>query len=241
MRWSRYFLPPLREDPKDAEAVSHKLMVRAGCIRRLGSGAYSYLPFGLRALRKAVAIVREEMNSAGALELLLPALQPVELWKTTGRYDVLGDVLIRFKDRTGKEVALGPTHEEVVTDLVKELRSHKQLPLTVYQIQTKFRDELRPRFGVIRSKEFLMKDAYSFDTSVEGLQRSYQMMYDAYQRIFARCGVSVLACEADPGMMGGDVSHEFMAPADSGEDRVVQCSGCGYAANLEAAQCPPPI
>ena len=237
MRWSHYFLPTLREDPKDADAISHKLMLRAGLIRRLGSGAYSYLPFGLRALQKAMAIVREEMNRAGAQELLLPALQPVELWKTTGRYDVLGDVLIRFKDRTGREVALGPTHEEVVTDLLKEIRSHKHLPVTVYQIQTKFRDEPRPRGGIIRSKEFLMKDAYSFDLDQDGLNRSYQAMYEAYQRIFARCGLTVLACEADPGIMGGDVSHEFMAPSASGEDRVVRCEACGYAANLEAARC----
>jgi len=240
MRWSRYFLPTLREDPKDAEAVSHKLMVRAGLIRRLGSGAYSYLPFGLRALQKAAAIVREEMDRAGAQELLMPALQPLELWKATGRDTVLGEVLLRVKDRTGKEQVLGPTHEEVVTDLVKEIQSHKQLPLTVYQIQTKFRDEPRPRGGVIRSKEFLMKDAYSFDADAEGLARSYQAMYDAYQRIFRRCGMQVLACEADPGAMGGDVSHEFMAPAPSGEDRVVRCAGCGYAANLEAAKCPAP-
>ena len=240
MRWSQYFLPTLREDPKDADAISHKLMVRAGLIRRLGSGAYSYLPFGLRALQKAAAIVREEMNRTGAQELLLPALQPAELWKTTGRYDVLGDVLITFKDRTGKEVALGPTHEEVVTDLLKEIRSHKQLPLTVYQIQTKFRDEPRPRFGVLRSKEFLMKDAYSFDVDQDGLNKSYQAMYDAYQRIFKRCGLTALACEADPGMMGGEASHEFMAPSENGEDRVVQCAGCGYAANLQAATCQPP-
>ena len=237
MKWSHYFLPTLREDPKDAQALSHKLMVRAGLIRRLGSGAYSYLPFGLRALQKASQIVRDEMNRAGAQELLLPALQPLELWHATGRDALLGDVLIRFKDRTGKEMALGPTHEEVVTDLLKEVRSYKQLPLTVYQIQTKFRDEPRPRSGVIRSKEFLMKDAYSFDVDREGLTRSYQAMYDAYQRIFARCGLNVLACEADPGMMGGEVSHEFMAPAASGEDRVVHCGSCGYAANLEAATC----
>ena len=241
MRWSHYFLPTLREDPKDSEAISHKLMMRAGLIRRLGSGAYSYLPFGLRALQKASAIVREEMNRAGAQELLLPALQPIELWKATGRYDVLGDVLIRFKDRTGKEVALGPTHEEVVTDLLKEIKSYKQLPVTVYQIQTKFRDEPRPRFGVIRSKEFLMKDAYSFDVDQDGLNRSYQAMYDAYQRIYTRCGLKVLACEADPGIMGGDMSHEFMAPSDNGEDRIVQCKACGYAANLEAAKCPRPV
>src|SRR3989338_4265890 len=193
MRWSKLFLPTLREDPKDPEAISHKLMMRAGLIRRVGSGAYAYLPFGFRALQKAAAIVREEMNRAGAQELLLPAMQPVELWKTTGRYSVLGDVLIRFKDRTGKEVVLGPTHEEVVTEIVKELRSPKQLPVIVYQIQTKFRDEPRPRFGVLRSKEFLMKDAYSFDMTAEGLTRSYQAMYDAYTRIFERCGLNVLA------------------------------------------------
>ena len=241
MRWSQYFLPTLREDPKDAESVSHKLMLRAGLIRRLGAGAYTYLPFGLRALHKAAAIVREEMNRAGAQELLMPALQPTDLWKATGRYGVLGDVLITFKDRTGREMALGPTHEEVVTDLLKELRSHKQLPVIVYQIQTKFRDEPRPRFGVIRSKEFLMKDAYSFDVDAEGLHRSYQAMYHAYVRIFQRCGLTVLPCEADPGMMGGDISHEFMAPSPFGEDRVARCPRCGYAANLEAATCRPAV
>ncbi len=237
VRWSQYFLPTLREDPKDAEAVSHKLMVRAGLIRRLGSGAYSYLPFGMRALQKAAAIVRDEMNRAGAQELLLPILQPLELWKRTGREALLGDVLIRFTDRTGKALALGPTHEEVVTDLLSEITSHKHLPVTVYQIQTKFRDEPRPRFGVIRSKEFLMKDAYSFDVDEAGLDRSYQAMYEAYQRIFARCGLDVLACDADSGVMGGRVSRELMAPAESGEDHVVRCESCGYAANLEAAAC----
>ncbi|HEX9780091.1 MAG TPA: proline--tRNA ligase [bacterium] len=240
VRWSRYFLPTLREDPKDAEAVSHKLMMRAGLIRRLGSGAYSYLPFGKRALERAAAVVRREMDAAGAHELLLPALQPTELWKATGRYGVLGDVLIRFTDRTGKEIALGPTHEEVITDLMTEVSSHKALPLTLYQIQTKFRDEPRPRFGVIRSKEFLMKDAYSFDLDAEGLARSYRAMYEAYVAVFARCGIHALPCEADPGIMGGDVSHEFMAPSEHGEDRVVRCAGCGYAANLEAARCPEP-
>ena len=240
MRWSKFFLPTLRQDPKDAEAISHKLMVRAGLIRRLGSGAYSYLPLGLRALQRAVAIVREEMNRAGAQELLLPTLHPIELWKATGRAEALGEVLLRLKDRTGRELVLGPTHEEVVTDLLKEVHSHKQLPLTVYQIQTKFRDEPRPRFGVIRSKEFIMKDAYSFDVDPSGLNRSYDAMYAAYQRIFARCGLQVLACEADPGIMGGDISHEFMAPAESGEDRLVQCTSCDYAANLMAARCPLP-
>ncbi len=237
MRWSDAFIPTLREDPKDAEAISHKLMVRAGLIRRLGSGAYSYLPLGVRVLQRVMRIVREEMTLAGAQEVLLPALQPMELWSMTGRDTLLGDVLIRFKDRTGKEMVLGPTHEEVITTLASEVKSYRQLPLILYQIQTKFRDEPRPRFGVIRSKEFLMKDAYSFDLDLEGLNRSYQRMFECYQRIFARCGIAVLACEAESGMMGGDVSHEFMAPADSGEDTVVRCPGCGYAANLEAARC----
>ena len=237
MRWSHAFIPTLREDPKDAEAISHKLMVRAGLIRRLGSGAYSYLPLGARVLQKVITIIREEMNSAGAQECLLPALQPLELWKVTGRDALLGDVLIRFKDRTGKEMVLGPTHEEVITGLLTEVKSHRQLPLTLYQIQTKFRDEPRPRFGIIRSKEFLMKDAYSFDADEQGLQTSYQRMFEAYQRIFARCGLTVLACEADSGIMGGQASHEFMAPSPNGEDRVVQCEACGYAANLEAAAC----
>ncbi|MBI4353908.1 MAG: proline--tRNA ligase, partial [Candidatus Omnitrophica bacterium] len=218
MRWSAAFIPTLRETPKDAEAESHKLMLRAGLIRRLGSGAYSYLPLGVRVLQRVSAIIREEMTRAGAQECALPALHPIELWKKTGRDALLGDVLIRFKDRTGKEMALGPTHEEVITDLVTEIKSHRQLPLILYQIQTKFRDEPRPRGGVIRSKEFLMKDAYSFDVDEAGLARSYQAMYEAYQRIFARCGLSVLACEADSGVMGGSVSHEFMAPADIGED-----------------------
>lgn len=241
MRWSNYFLPTLREDPKDAEAISHKLMLRAGLIRRLGSGAYSYLPLGMRALEKARNIVKEEMERVGAQAVLLPALQPAELWKITGRYELMGEVLIRFKDRTGKEMVLGPTHEEVITDLVKEINSHKQLPIILYQIQTKFRDEPRARFGVIRSKEFIMKDAYSFDVDMEGLNKSYDRMYAAYERIFKRAGLSVLACDADPGVMGGDVSHEFMAPAESGEDRVVRCVGCGYAANLEAAKCKLPV
>jgi len=240
MRWSQAFIPTLREDPKDADSISHKLMLRAGLIRRLGSGAYSYLPLGAAVLQRVIRIVREEMARAGAQEVLLPALQPMELWSRTGRDKLLGDVLIRFKDRTGKEMALGPTHEEVITTLVSEVKSHRQLPLILYQIQTKFRDEPRPRFGVIRSKEFLMKDAYSFDLDAEGLNRSYQRMFDCYQRIFARCGLSVLACEAESGMMGGDVSHEFMAPADSGEDVVVRCESCGYAANLEAAKCQAP-
>jgi prolyl-tRNA synthetase len=239
MRWSQAFIPTLREDPKDAEAISHRLMVRAGVVRRLGSGAYSYLPLGVCVLQKVLRIIREEMAAAGAQEVLLPALQPMELWKTTGRDKLLGDVLLKITDRTGKQIALGPTHEEVITDLVSEIKSHRQLPLTLYQIQTKFRDEPRPRFGVIRSKEFLMKDAYSFDVTAEGLDATYQRMFEAYQRIFARCGVTALPCEADTGVMGGKVSHEFMAPADSGEDTVVRCTACAYAANREAATAQP--
>jgi len=236
-RWSQAFIPTLRESPKDAEAVSHMLMMRAGMIRRLGSGAYSYLPLGLRVLHKVTAIIREEMNRAGAQECLLPAMQPLDLWRRTGRDKLLGDVLIRFKDRTGKDVVLGPTHEEVITDLLTEVKSYRQLPLTLYQIQNKFRDEPRPRFGVIRSKEFLMKDAYSFDVSLEGLDVSYVKMFGAYRRIFTRCGLSALACEASSGVMGGQTSQEFMVPSPNGEDQVVRCPGCGYAANLEAAVC----
>jgi prolyl-tRNA synthetase len=237
MRWSRSFIPTLKEDPQEAEAVSHKLMVRAGLIRRLTAGAYTYLPMGYKALWKAENIVREEMNAAGAVELLMPALQPPELWKKTGRYDVMGDVLIKYTDRHGKEIALGPTHEEVITDLVaREVRSYKDLPLILYQIQTKFRDEVRARFGVIRSCEFIMKDAYSFDTSVEKMEESYACMYDAYKRIFDRCGLDYIPVEADPGLMGGTVSHEFMVPADIGEDRIATCRECGYAASTEVAE-----
>ncbi len=236
MRWSNSFIPTLKEDPQEAEAISHKLMVRAGLIRRLTAGAYTYLPMGYKALRKAENIVREEMNSAGAVELFMPALQPSELWRKTGRYDLIGDVMIKYKDRHGKEIALGPTHEEVVTDLVAhEVRSYKDLPLILYQIQTKFRDEVRPRFGVVRSCEFIMKDAYSFDTSAENMEKSYASMYNAYKRIFDRCGLDYIPVEADPGFMGGTVSHEFMVPAEIGEDRIVICPACGYAASTEVA------
>ncbi|MBD3295764.1 MAG: proline--tRNA ligase [Candidatus Omnitrophica bacterium] len=236
MLWSRSFIPTLKEDPQEAEAVSHKLMVRAGLIRRLTSGAYTYLPMGLRALKKAEAIIREEMNRAGAAELLMPALQPVELWKKTGRYGEIGDVMIKFTDRHGREVALGPTHEEIITDIVaREIRSYKDLPFTLYQIQTKFRDEVRARFGVVRSCEFLMKDAYSFDVDASSMEKSYKKMYDAYCRIFERCGLNYVPVEADPGMMGGSVSHEFMVPCDIGEDRIAVCSSCGYAGSTEVA------
>jgi prolyl-tRNA synthetase len=236
MRWSKSFIPTVKEDPQEAEALSHKLMVRAGLIRRLTAGAYTYLPMGFRALKKAERIIREELDAVGAVELLMPALQPVELWKKTGRYDVIGDVMIKFTNRHGKKVALGPTHEEVITDLVSgEIKSYKELPLILYQIQTKFRDELRPRFGVIRSCEFIMKDAYSFDIDAERMEQSYKKMYDAYCRIFERCGLPYVPVEADPGLMGGAVSHEFMIPSDIGEDRIVRCSSCGYSASTEIA------
>jgi len=240
MRWSSSFSPTLKENPQEAEAVSHKLMVRAGLIRRLTAGAYTYLPMGYRALRKAANIVREEMDRAGAVELLMPALQPPELWKRTGRYDDMGEVLIKYKDRHGKEIALGPTHEEVITELVaREIRSYKDLPLVLYQIQTKFRDEVRPRFGVVRSCEFIMKDAYSFDIDVESMEKNYGKMYDAYCRIFERCELPYVAVEADPGLMGGTVSHEFMVPTEIGEDTIVTCPSCGYAASADVASVKP--
>jgi prolyl-tRNA synthetase len=236
MRWSSSFTPTLKENPQEAEAISHKLMIRAGLIRRLTAGAYTYLPMGYKALRKAANIIREEMDRAGAVELLMPALQPPDLWKQTGRYKDMGEVLIKYKDRHGREVALGPTHEEVITDLVaREVRSYKDLPLILYQIQTKFRDEVRPRFGVVRSCEFIMKDAYSFDVDVASMEKSYEKMYDAYCRMFDRCGLSYVAVEADPGLMGGTVSHEFMVPTEIGEDRIVVCPSCGYAASTEVA------
>ncbi|MFH1665285.1 MAG: proline--tRNA ligase [Candidatus Omnitrophota bacterium] len=236
MRWSSAFIPTLKEDPQEAEAISHKLMMRAGLIRRLASGAYTYLPMGYKALRKAEGIIREEMERAGASELLMPALQPPELWKKTGRYDDIGAVMMKIIDRHGRELVLGPTHEEIVTDLVAgEVRSYKDLPLILFQIQTKFRDEVRSRFGVIRSCEFIMKDAYSFDIDAGSMEKSYKKMYDAYCRIFERCGLPYIAVEADPGMMGGTVSHEFMVPSDIGEDRIVLCAGCGYSASTEVA------
>jgi len=238
MRWTEALIPTLKEDPQDAEVISHKLMVRGGFIRKLISGAYSYLPLGVRVLEEIEAIIREELNAKGAQEILLPAIHPPEIWKKTGRYDVLGDVLIKFKDRHGKECVLGPTHEEIVTDLVaNNVRSYKELPLILYQIQTKFRDEPRPRFGVMRTSEFIMKDAYSFDCDVEGMEKSYKKMYDAYCAIFERCSLPYLAVEADPGIMGGNVSHEFMVPSDAGEDKIVICGKCKYAASMQVAEC----
>ncbi|MBI4564957.1 MAG: proline--tRNA ligase [Planctomycetes bacterium] len=237
MRWSRSFLPTLREAPSDAESASHKLMVRAGLVRQLSAGVYSWLPLGVRVLDRIRAIVREEMNRAGAIEVYLPVLHPAELWKETGRLDAYGDALCKFTDRKGHLNVLGPTHEEVITDLVRNANfSYRDLPVNLYQIQTKIRDEPRPRFGVIRTREFIMKDAYSFDADPAGLDRSYEAMYAAYVRIFTRCGLRFRPVEADTGLIGGDVSHEFMAMADAGEDLVVHCAACGYAANREKAE-----
>lgn len=221
MKWSKAHIPTLKEDPSDAEVLSHKLMMRAGFIRRLGSGTYSYLPLGLKVLRKIENIIREEMNNAGAQEVLLPAMQPAEIWKKTGRLELLKEIMVTYKDRSGKVNVFGPTHEEVITDLVaKDVRSYRDLPMILYQIQTKFRDEPRPRFGVLRSKEFIMKDAYSFDLDDKALEGVYKRMHEVYCRIFTRCGMEYVAVTADSGFMGGDVSHEFMAPAPCGEDKV---------------------
>ncbi len=236
MRWSKEHIPTLRETPTEAEIVSHRLMLRAGLVRKLSAGTYSYLPLGMRALLKVVGVIRGEMDQVGALEVLLPALQPAELWKRSGRYDLMGPEMIRFKDRHGKEMVLGPTHEEVVTQLVAgEIRSYRDLPKTLYQIQTKFRDEPRPRFGVIRSCEFIMKDAYSFDRNAAGLDQSYQRMVEVYQRIFERVGLNAVSVEAETGFMGGEDSHEFMVLAENGEDTVVRCTGCPYAASKDRA------
>ncbi len=237
MRWSRTLIATLRDDPQEAEIASHKLMVRAGLIRKLSGGLYTFMPFGLRALQKVARIVREEMDRAGAQELLMPALQPAELWERSGRLAAMGPGMFRLKDRAARLMTLGPTHEEVVTELIAgEINSYRQLPCTVYQIQTKFRDEIRPRFGLMRAKEFIMKDTYSFDTSFEAADASYQAMYDAYVRIFTRCGLAARPVEADTGDIGGKWSHEFMVLADSGEDGIVDCPACGYAANQERAE-----
>ena len=237
MRWSKAFIPTLKETPAEAEIASHQLMLRAGLIRKLSAGAYTYLPLGLRSLLKTIQIIREEMNATGAQEILMPAIQPAELWEESGRMKDYGPLLMQFKDRAGRHTVLGPTHEEVVTDLVRNhISSYRQLPLILYQIQTKFRDEMRPRFGVLRSREFLMKDAYSFDVDLEGLNRSYEAMYRAYCRIFERCGLDFVVVEAESGPIGGDVSHEFMVPSDAGEDVLLQCSSCSYAANAERAE-----
>lgn len=237
LKQSQMLIPTLREVPADAEIASHKLLLRAGMARQLASGIYTYLPLALRTLQKIQAIVREEMNRAGAQELLMPAMQPAELWHQTGRWDVYGPELVRLQDRHERSFALGPTHEEVITSLVRdEINSYKKLPINLYQIQTKFRDEVRPRFGLIRCREFIMKDAYSFDTTQEGLDRSFQAMYDAYTRIFTRVGLNFRAVEADAGAIGGKGTYEFMALCEIGEDTIAYSEEGDYAANLEKAE-----
>ncbi|VAW67183.1 Prolyl-tRNA synthetase, bacterial type [hydrothermal vent metagenome] len=241
MRVSKFPLSTLKETPSDAEIISHQLMLRAGLIRRLASGMYTWLPLGIRVLRKVENIVREEMNSVGALELLMPGVQPAELWQESGRWEEYGPELLRLKDRHQREFCLGPTHEEIITDLARrELSSYKQLPLTWYQIQTKFRDEIRPRFGVMRAREFIMKDAYSFHIDQQSLQQTYDEMYQAYARIFTRFGLNFRAVIADSGSIGGSGSHEFHVLADSGEDAIAFSSESNYAANIEKAQALPP-
>ena len=237
MLYSRFFIPTLKETPSDAEVVSHQLMLRAGMIRKLAAGIYNYLPMGLRSIRKFENIVREEMNRADAIEMLMPSVQPAELWQETGRWQFYGKELLRFRDRKDNEFCVGPTHEEVVTDMVRrEVKSYRQMPLNFYQIQTKFRDEIRPRFGLMRGREFIMKDAYSFDADSCAADLSYEKMYAAYMRIFERCGLNFRAVEADTGTIGGSSSHEFMVLADSGEDAIASCDSCRYAANVEKAE-----
>jgi prolyl-tRNA synthetase len=237
MRASCFFISTLKEAPADAEIVSHKLMQRAGMIKRLGSGIYTYMPVGLRVIRKVEAIVREEMNRAGAIELLMPLVQPAELWQETGRWDKMGPELMRVKDRHGRDFAIQPTSEEVITDVVRsDIKSYRQLPINFYHIQTKFRDERRPRFGLMRGREFTMKDAYSFDRDLAGMQKSYDLMFDAYGRIFTRFGLQFRAVAADNGAIGGSGSHEFHVIADTGEDALVYCPESDYAANMEAAE-----
>jgi prolyl-tRNA synthetase len=236
MYWTKTLIPTLREAPSDAEIVSHKLLLRAGLIRKLAGGVYTFLPLGLRALRKVEQIVREEMDRAGAIEVLMPALQPPEIWQQSGRYETASNVLFKLKDSGNREWVLSPTAEEVITTLAaNEINSYRQLPKNFYQISLKFRDEIRPRFGLMRAKEFIMKDAYSFDTTDENAMASYKKMYDAYTRIFARCGLKAFPVEADTGVIGGNYSHEFMVPAETGENEVAFCEECGYAANIEKA------
>jgi len=236
MKWTHTLIPTLREAPADSEILSHKLLLRAGLIRKLAGGVYTFLPLGLRALRKVEQIVREEMDRAGAVEVLMPALQPPEIWQQSGRYETASGVLFKLKDSGHREWVLSPTAEEVITTLAaNEINSYRQLPKNFYQISVKFRDEIRPRFGLMRAKEFIMKDAYSFDCTDEGAMASYQKMYDAYTRIFARCGLKAFPVEADTGVIGGNYSHEFMVPAETGENEVAFCEACGYAANIEKA------
>ncbi len=241
MRRTRAFLPTMKEDPSEAEVISHRLMLRAGMIRKVAAGIYNLLPLGLKVLRRVETIIREEMNRAGAQEVLMPLVIPAEMWKESGRWDLYGKELLRFKDRHDREFCLGPTHEEVITDMVRrEVRSYRQLPLNLYQIQIKFRDEIRPRFGLMRGREFIMKDAYSFHATERDAEREYENMYNTYTRIFERCGLRFTAVEAETGAIGGRFSHEFMVLAETGEDVIVSCGTCGYSANLERAECRPP-
>src|SRR5688572_4046806 len=236
MRWSRYFINTLREVPSDADVISQKLMMRAGMIRKVAAGIYTYLPLGLRSVQKLEQIVREEMNRAGAVELLMPAIQPAELWMQSGRWQKYGKELLRIKDRHERDFVFGPTHEEVITETVRDsVNSYRQLPINLYQIQTKFRDEVRPRFGLMRGREFIMKDAYSFHATLESLDETYQAMRQAYSAIFHRCSLDHVPVEADTGNIGGSASHEFMVLAQSGEDAVVSCPNCRYGANIEKA------
>jgi len=231
------FLHTLRESPSDAEIASHRLMIRAGMIRKVAAGIYNLLPLGNRVIQKVEGIVRDEMNRAGAQEVVMPFVLPAELWKESGRWDIYGKELLRVKDRHGRDFCLGPTHEEVITDMVrKEIRSYRELPVNLYQIQTKFRDEIRPRFGLMRAREFMMKDAYSFHATDESAEREYRNMFDTYTRIFQRCGLNFVAVEAETGQIGGFFSHEFMVLADTGEDGIASCNLCSYAANVERAQ-----
>jgi prolyl-tRNA synthetase len=237
MRYSQMLIPTMKEVPSEAEVISHQLMLRAGFIKQLTSGIYTYLPYGLAAIRRVEHIVREEMNRAGAQELSMPMVQPADLWKESGRYEKYGPELLRFKDRHERESCLGPTHEEVITDIArKEMHSYRDLPVNLYQIQTKFRDEIRPRFGLMRGREFIMKDAYSFDVDDEAAEVSYRKMYDAYNRIFERCKLEFRCVQADSGAIGGSFSHEFMVLADTGEDTIAVCNDCNWAANLEKAE-----
>lgn len=236
MRYSQSFIPTLRETPSDAEVISHKLMLRGGYIRKIAAGIYTYLPLGFKVLKKVEDIVREEMNRAGAQEVLMPMVTPAELWQKSGRWDFYGKELLRLKDRHERDFCLGPTHEEVITELIgNEVRSYRDLPMNIYQIQTKFRDEVRPRFGLMRGREFVMKDAYSFHTTEEDAEMEYMNMYETYKRIFERCGLKFRAVEADTGSIGGNFSHEFVVLAESGEDAVASCDSCEYAANVEKA------
>ncbi len=242
MRVSRFLLSTVKETPSDAEIVSHQLMLRAGMIRKIAAGIYTWLPLGLRVMRKVEQIVREEMNRAGALEVLMPAVQPAELWQESRRWEEYGPELLRFTDRHQREFCFGPTHEEVVAELVRrEIKSYRQLPVNFYQIQTKFRDEIRPRFGVMRAREFLMKDAYSFHIDEASLRETYQVMHDAYSRVFSRIGLEFRTVEADTGAIGGNLSHEFHVLAESGEDAIAICSECDYAANVDLAAALPPV